>query len=135
MLGGEQRIRDYNNDLALRGGISAAKILDTCILDDEDHYFTTNMVNVKLPIIKSRIGNDIVKWEGKARSWFASTLLTDFKVVAPIFSYRGDIWVRLSAQIWLEMSDFEYAARALLDLCNRINQGIAPDFAQPAPSS
>jgi len=132
-MGGEDRIMNYNHDLAVRGGKAAAKILDTCVLDLPDNSLTACMVNVQLPIIKSRIGNDLTAWLMVADSWLFDSLFKEFKTVLPIFEYRGKIWARFSAQIWLEVADFEYGAKALLELSNRINQGTAPDFRANAP--
>lgn len=128
MLGGEDRIMNYNHDLAVRGGKAAAAILDTCVLDLPDNSLTASMVNVQVPIIKSRLGPDVNAWIVSAGTWFFNTLLLEFKTVIPIYAYNGNIWARFSAQIWLEVADFEYGARAILELTNRINQGTAPQF-------
>lgn len=128
MLGGEDRIMSYNHDLAIRGGKAAASILGTCVLDLSDNLLTASMVNVQVPIIKSRLGSNIDAWISSAGPWFFTTLLSEFKTVIPVYSYNGNIWARFSAQIWLEVTDFEYGARALMELSNRINQGTAPQF-------
>lgn len=134
-LGGEARIMNYNHDLAVRGGEEAAKILGTSVMDNEDHSLTASMVNVRLPIISSRIANGnsqdpaaFEKWAQKVESWFFKSLFEEFKCTAPVFAHDGKMWVRMSAQIWLEVDDFRYCARALLDLCKRINEGQAADF-------
>jgi hypothetical protein len=128
MLGGEERIMSYNRFLAYKGGIAAAKILDTCILEPADPDLTCAMVNVQVPIIKSRLGSDVDAWMTAANSWFFITLQQEFKCTLNLFAFQGKIWARFSAQVWLEVSDFEYGARCLLDLANRVNEGSAPDF-------
>lgn len=135
-LGGEARIMNYNHDLAIRGGEEAAKILGTSIMDNEDHSLTSSMVNVRLPIIASRIANGnsqdpkaLTQWAEKADFWFFKSLFNEFKTYAPTFAHNGKIWVRFSAQIWLDVDDFKYCARALLELCRRINEGQVPDLA------
>ncbi|PWN36719.1 PLP-dependent transferase [Meira miltonrushii] len=134
-LGGEARIMNYNHDLAVRGGEEAAKILGTSVMDNEDHSLTASMVNIRLPIISSRIANGntqdpvaFEKWAQKAESWFFKSLFEEFKCAAPVFAHDGKIWVRMSAQIWLDIDDFKYCARALLDLCKRINEGQVTDL-------
>ncbi|UZJ56896.1 hypothetical protein CBS101457_006216 [Exobasidium rhododendri] len=134
-MGGEDRIMKYNHDLAIRGGKAAASILDTCIMDLPDESLTACMVNVQLPIIRSRIGTDLTVWINYADSWFFTSLYQEFRTALPVFEYDGKLWARFSAQIWLEVADFEYGARALLELCTRINEGTAPDFRSGAAPS
>lgn len=38
------------------------------------------------------------------------------------YPHNGRVWVRCSAQIWNEVADFEYAARALKGICEEIVQ-------------
>ncbi len=33
---------------------------------------------------------------------------------------RGEMWVRLSAQVYLTIEDFEWGAKVLLELCDRL---------------
>jgi hypothetical protein len=127
-MGGEERIMKYNNRLAVQGGRAAAEILGTCLLDLSDNSLTANMVNVELPIIKSQVGDDVAAWVANADEWFFTTLMQEFKTVIKVYSYEGKIWARFSAEIWLEVADFEYGARALLELSKRVNEGAAPNF-------
>lgn len=128
MLGGEERITSYCHYLAQKGGMAAAQILDTCILESPDAELTCCMVNVQVPIIKSKIGSDIDAWMAAANNWFFTTLLQEYKTLLVVFAWQGRIWARFSAQVFLEVADFEYGARALLELAHRVNQGNAPDF-------
>lgn len=108
--------------------MAAAQILDTCILESPDAELTCCMVNVQVPIIKSKIGSDIDAWMAAANNWFFTTLLQEYKTLLVVFAWQGRIWARFSAQVFLEVADFEYGARALLELAHRVNQGNAPDF-------
>lgn len=150
-LGGEARILNYNHDLAVRGGKEAARILGTDVFDPTaTGEQTAAMTDVRLPIISSRImgkgskpegeksgktapETDLTaataKWMQNADAWFFDTLMTEFKTSIPVHAYAGKVWARFSAQAWLDMDDFVYGARALRQLCERINQGAAPDFA------
>lgn len=130
-LGGLDRIMNYNHDLAVRGGLAAARILGTNVMDGTAPLYsqTGAMTNLRLPVIKSKVGSNAALWlQSGAESWFFQSLLNEFKTVIPVFEYTGVIWARFSAQVWLEVSDFEYGARALLTLCERVNQGSAPNF-------
>jgi hypothetical protein len=50
------------------------------------------------------------------------SLADTYKTWLPIIDYGGWIWVRLCAQIYLEVSDFEFAGNALKILCERIGK-------------
>jgi selenocysteine lyase/cysteine desulfurase len=126
MLGGEARIMNYNHDLAVRGGKAAARVLGTSVMDTPDNALTASMVNVRLPIVQSRLPSSVEAlnvWAAKADRWFFDRLYNDFKTFTPVFIHDGKPWARFSAQAWLEIDDFEYGARALLELCKRINEG------------
>jgi len=107
-LGGEVRIRNYNNSLARRGGEVAAKILQTEIMETEDEELTAAMVNVRLPLMNSKVNEE--NWY-KVRVWMMETLTNEYKTVMPVFRHNEKMWARISAQVWLELSDFEYGAR------------------------
>jgi len=46
-------------------------------------------------------------------------LLEGWRVSAAIFRHSGRWWVRVSAQVWNEISDFEYL-KALKDSCEKV---------------
>ncbi|KAK2831008.1 hypothetical protein FQN49_007089 [Arthroderma sp. PD_2] len=50
-------------------------------------------------------------------------MATEYETMMPIFFFQGSWWVRASAQIFLEVSDFEWAGKMLLDLCERVGHG------------
>ena len=55
--------------------------------------------------------------------WIMDRVLCEFNTWIPGKIYAGAIWVRLSAQIYLEIKEFEWAAGVLRDLCDRVVQG------------
>jgi len=114
-LGGEEEINAYCHSLALEGGKRMAEILGTEVMRGKDeHELTLNMVNVLLPIspdIKYTVGVDKI---------LRDRLLNDWNTYLAHYPHNGKIWVRCSAQIWNEVSDFEYAGRALKVICAEI---------------
>ena len=48
---------------------------------------------------------------------FRTRLLGEYKTYVAHFPHNGRVWVRASAQVWNEVGDFEYAARALKAIC------------------
>jgi selenocysteine lyase/cysteine desulfurase len=130
VCGGEEKIRTYCQDLARRGGKLVAEILGTRILDNKAGTLTDcNLVNILLPV---SIG--IEKGEGESDGaengvkkrvfdWMLNTLIVDYKTFMPVFWFQDAWWVRLSSQVYLDMEDFEWAGRALRDLCDRVQRG------------
>lgn len=55
--------------------------------------------------------------------WLMDRAMCEYDTWIPGKFYGGAAWVRLSAQIYLEMKDFEWAAKVLLSLCKRIVNG------------
>lgn len=141
MLGGEERIMAYKHDLAIKGGQAAAQILGTSIMDVAGNPLTAAMVNVRLPLVftSSSSGraadekgadsewdaaSDLI-WTRGGQQYFFETQMSEFKLVTMVYSHNAKVWARLSAEVYLEVSDFEYAARVLLEICRRINAGEA----------
>ncbi|EIW84374.1 PLP-dependent transferase [Coniophora puteana RWD-64-598 SS2] len=122
-LGGEQRINAYCRALALRGGALLAHELGTSVLrstssspNDAEDEFTLNMVNVALPI-----DGDIAD-SAAITGVFFDTMIAERGVYAAQFRHNGRWWVRASAQIWNEESDFVKLARALQIASDRVQK-------------
>ncbi|KAH9959636.1 PLP-dependent transferase [Russula dissimulans] len=112
-LGGEQEINDYCRSLALSGGKRLSELLGTPLLDPTGE-FTLNMTNVGLPLAPN-IPNNII-----THGFLLRNLLEQWRVSATIFRHSGKWWVRACAQVWNEVSDFEYLAEALKDSCEKL---------------
>ncbi|RFU24249.1 hypothetical protein B7463_g12087, partial [Scytalidium lignicola] len=131
VCGGEEKIRDYCHNLAVQGGKRVAEILGTRILDNETHTLTNcNMVNILLPISlgKGEVEgkNIVIDGEGMQEAvttWMLETIVPDYRTYIPFFWFQNGWWCRLSAQVYMDMEDFEWAGRALKDLCERVGRG------------
>ncbi|KAJ5992020.1 Pyridoxal phosphate-dependent transferase major region subdomain 1 [Penicillium sp. IBT 35674x] len=127
VCGGETQIRDYCIGLARRGGQTVADILGTKILDNASHSFTDCcMVNILLPLQQPTTGSgSLVQGKGGCvtiTEWMQQAMIKDWKTFMPVFPFKGSWWVRLSGQIYLEDSDFEWAGWTLKTLCEQIEQ-------------
>jgi len=138
VLGGEWRIIQYMEQLAREGGQAAARILGTKVLENKDKTLgRCAMVNVALPLAVEEVEDDLkprdedlegvpVVPAGEAQDafqWILRKLVNDYKTFVALFIYRGRYWARLSAQVFLEMEDFEWAGRTLKDVCERVARG------------
>ncbi|KAJ5960789.1 Pyridoxal phosphate-dependent transferase major region subdomain 1 [Penicillium vulpinum] len=126
VCGGETKIRDYCIQLAHKGGQTVADILGTVILDNAAHNSTDCfMVNILLPIKKPTLGDgSLVKRRNNpdmtVTEWMQQTMIKLYNTFMPVFPFQGSWWVRLSGQIYLEASDFEWAGWTLKDLCEKL---------------
>ncbi|KAH7915673.1 pyridoxal phosphate-dependent transferase [Hygrophoropsis aurantiaca] len=112
-LGGEYKINEYCHNLAIAGGKRLAELLGTSVLDPEGDL-TLNMVNVELPIPGD------IEYSAEINALLQHTLLLEWNAYAAHFHHNGKWWARCSAQIWNEISDFEYMANAFRDACARV---------------
>ncbi|KAI0041920.1 PLP-dependent transferase [Auriscalpium vulgare] len=114
-LGGEHKINEYCHSVAVAGGKALAQRLGTSLLDEADE-FTLNMVNVELPLPTS-VPEDIF-----SKTFFNKKLISKWNVSAATYTHNGKWWVRASAQVYTEVSDFEHLAEALLEACEELRE-------------
>lgn len=112
-LGGEHKINEYTHNLAIAGGKHLANLLGTSVMDP-DGDLTLNMVNVELPIPGD------IKYSDEVNSLLLNTLLVEWNTYAAHYYHNGKWWTRCSAQVWNEISDFEFLADALKDACQKV---------------
>ncbi|KAG9303972.1 hypothetical protein G9A89_005882 [Geosiphon pyriformis] len=106
-IGGEARIQEYCNRLAVSGGKLIASILGTEIIGPE--YLIAHMVNIRLPIsISNSLFNEVD---------FVKILFTRYNCMIALFKHAGFWYVRASAQIYTDLRDFEYIGTTLKEIC------------------
>ncbi|KAI1814402.1 PLP-dependent transferase [Poronia punctata] len=114
VLGGEDEIMQYIENLAREGGKLVAKILGTEVLDNQSKTLSRcAMTNVPLPIEASLASTQV-------QDWMNRTMMQEYKTFVPLLVDGGKVWARLSAQVYLDLEDFEWAGHMLLELCNRV---------------
>jgi selenocysteine lyase/cysteine desulfurase len=127
VCGGEDEILKYCWELAAKGGQRVADILGTDIMANKSGSLAKCCFStVRLPITL-KTGDDTVS-EGefhlrdasKLQSWLNKTAFDEFDTYLQIGLHAGAIWVRLSAQIYLELKDYEWIGPKLKELCQRV---------------
>lgn len=128
VCGGEEKIRDYCISLAKRGGRQVADILGTRVLDNASHSLTDCfMVNILLPVQRPTTGSGsrVQSEDGAEKTvseWVQRTLIEDWNTYMPVFPFQGSWWVRISGQVYLDDSDFEWAGQTLKAVCEQLEQ-------------
>lgn len=112
-VGGEQAIMSYTHRLAVDGGNFIANVLGTEVLQDVDQI--ANMVDVRLPIDNP---DDL---RLNTNFWFDTLLYRFPQVFVPAYRLGGQWWIRISAQIYNDLTDFEVLGNVFSTICNEIN--------------
>ena len=127
--GGEEKIMTYIWNLNKKGARLVAEAMNTFVLDNATGTITScGMANVALPIWIGEKGGDANEGDialskdeaGIAFGWMTKTIVEEFKTYLAVFAYQGRFWVRLSAQVYLGLEDYEFAAKTLKEMCERV---------------
>ena len=131
-MGGENAIMQYNSNLALKAGAAFAKKLGKGAkvmqlpTPSPKQSLTAAMVNISIPI-RPRNAED---GEGNELAFLAARLQTrlmqQHDTFVMFYAHAGKIWVRLSAQVWLEEEDFLWAAERIAELLEQEEMQLKP---------
>lgn len=118
---GEEALKGYLHHLAAKGGKVTAEILGTEVLDNEQGSLSDcALVNVRLPLpadfqVRSSTSASV-------GALIMRRMMEGHYTAVVVAFYRRYWWVRLSAQVYLTLDDFEKAALKLRDICQEILQ-------------
>ena len=79
-------------------------------------------MNVRLPLSLEALGVDASKGKDVAK-WMQELTPAENETYIPIKFYAGGFCCRISGQVYLTVEDFEWAAGALLRICERAKAG------------
>ncbi|KAH3761153.1 pyridoxal phosphate-dependent transferase [Pelomyxa schiedti] len=106
-VGGDQAIKQYNNDLAWEAGQLLASMWNTTILQPQS--MASAMIDVKFPSNDYTLACSI-----------RDTILNDYNEYLVTYQLPdGSVWNRLSAQIYLDITDFEAVGELVLRLLSQ----------------
>ncbi|KAF9108382.1 hypothetical protein BGX29_000635 [Mortierella sp. GBA35] len=111
---GEDAIIHYCHRLAVEGGEKMAEILGTNVLTPHEQQ-VGNMVNVRLPI------KNINHPKIETPDYLIRLLLDRYNLFAPSYKHGGQFWTRVSAQIYLELSDFVHLGHVWKEVIDELN--------------
>lgn len=123
---GEEAIMAYTLDQARKAGKLVAEILETEVLENEEGTLgNCNLSNVRLPLDFHAISGDDRAKALKVAQWIAKTLVEEYDTFIAIIVHADAWWVRLSAQVYLDMEDWSWAGKTLKEVCERVHKGEA----------
>ncbi|ODM97586.1 hypothetical protein Ocin01_09069 [Orchesella cincta] len=115
-VGGEVAIMEYNHNLAYLGGQLLASAFNTEVLQEKNQI--GSMVDVRLPVDNPDDPKLTPRW------WVDEQLNMKYnQTFSPAYRHNGHWWVRVSAQIYNDLSDFDICAQHFLAICNDLNNG------------
>ena len=129
-LGSEEEIMAYLWELNKKGSRLIADHLKTEVLENKAGTLTNcAMANVALPVWigddtesdNARVVVPTDKSDGVLQ-WMTETLMRDYRTFLVVFIHRGQYWIRISAQVYLELEDYQWAASVLETLSRRVAQ-------------
>lgn len=135
-IGGEAAIREYCLDLNEKASKRVAGVLRTEVMNNAKGSLTKCFMSmVRLPLaaaeireLAARSGRPLEGYDlgVKVRDFLTATLVKDHGTFLALTVLWNDAWwVRLSATIYLDMDDFEWAASTLQAVCVKVK---GPEF-------
>ncbi|KAF7529445.1 hypothetical protein G7054_g9817 [Neopestalotiopsis clavispora] len=136
-FGSEEEIMKYTQWLAAEGGRRTAEILGTTVMDNKSGGLAKcALVNIALPMwVKPAPGatnapedfapqpDDIILSLDESLGvdqWIRKVFMEEYKTFMPLYIHRHRVWFRLSAQVYLDVHDFEWAGKAMLEVIKRV---------------
>lgn len=130
VCGGEVKIRNYIKDIAQLGADRVAAILGTSVMEDGMNWRKGQgglrdcaFANIELPLPIDVGGGISTQEVDEIRNWMELQLIEKYNGFACIYDYKGKFWARVSGQIYLELSDFEWLGGVLQELCTAVKAG------------
>lgn len=120
---GETAVMNYTWSLAQKGGQAVASILGTGLLDNESSTLVDcSMVNIRLPLNLRQIVDCTAQQGERIAQRIMKFMIVEYQTAVNVYYYDGNWWVRLSAQVYNTLSDFELAGKQLLEICGRVKK-------------
>ena len=112
-----------------RGGVRGAGSLRDCGFANVRLPLTVSSPTLDSNPAESENGKGVVKGYvaqeevGKVVDYMQMTFVDEFDTFIAVYEYKGKLWTRLSGQVYLDMSDWEWCAGVLGKVCARVREG------------
>ena len=123
-LRGEDAVMGYSQHLARSAGEIVSSHLGTEVLENEEGTLgKCNFSNVRLPLSFEEVADGDLAQAVEVAQWIARVLVEEYETFIAIVFHAGAWWVRLSGQVYLTVEDYQWATKALAEVCERVKQG------------
>lgn len=140
VCGGEEAIMSYCQNVSNEGADAIAAILGTNVLQEpglrsgeKSSMRACALTTVRLPIgvadgpADGDDSRDLVTLSpqdaSRAFAFIHRTLMEKYDTFVPVFQHGSSLWTRLSGQVYVEKSDFEWLGGVLRELCEQVARG------------
>ena len=124
ICGGEEEIATYCTNLAIDAGRKLADVLGTEGMEEGAALKRCCFANVRLPLALGNGDREVKDKDAvKVAQWIAEKLVTEYDTFLGIYIHGGKLWLRFSAQIYIDLDDVMEGAVALKELCERVALG------------
>ena len=127
--GGEDNIRHYCFTLAKQAGELISEKWNTSILENESETLTSAMVTVEVPLEKLGITFEEFRDDFDGITQESSRIMVyEYNTLVPFAIHNDKVYARFSAQIYNDLSDYDYASEKFIDalkcLINRESDSV-----------
>lgn len=120
-LYGEEAILAYTHAQARQAGKLLATMFGTEILENEDGTLgNCNFSNVRLPLDFAVVAGGDFSKAVEIAVWMTEKMVEEYDTFMALIVYGDAWWVRLSAQVYLDMDDWKKGGEILSNLCQRV---------------
>ncbi|KAE8204042.1 hypothetical protein CF328_g1308 [Tilletia controversa] len=86
---------------------------------------TMSLVNLRLPLTSAVFSPaHPAERKAKLKAYFFRTLWDEFRTAIPVYEHGDRMWARMAGSVFLDVGDLEFGAKALRDVCRRLNEGV-----------
>ncbi|KAE8226564.1 hypothetical protein CF319_g849 [Tilletia indica] len=106
-------------------GSSSKSSSSALALPQRQRPHTMSLVNLRLPLTSAVFSPNMPpERKTKLKTYFFRTLWDEFRTAIPVYEHGDRMWARMAGAVFLDVGDLEFGAKALRDLCRRLNEGV-----------
>ncbi|CAF3468476.1 unnamed protein product [Rotaria socialis] len=110
-IANETDIFNYNHQLAIQAGNLLAQLWNSSTLTSNDIFIST-MNNIELPLNIDSLDEMNILYQ---------KLINQYNIFLPMFQFDNKFYCRISAQIYMELTDYQTVGKIVLDAISNSN--------------